>query len=227
MLELKDVSFCWPQAAENCLQALSLTFPAAEWAALIGHNGAGKSTLLRVMAGLLAPTAGGIFVLNTPLATLNAQQRARQIGVLFQEAENQILHSEVFAEVAFGLRLQKRAETEVVKRTTDALALCGLSDVAHAHPLDLHAAQRRMVAVASLEAMSPPVLLLDEPSRDFDAHWLAIFEGWLAACRARGATVMAISHDYAFVGRHFSRVLQLENGQIIRDGCAEQVLPVA
>lgn len=226
MLVLQDVIFRWPQASENCLHTLSLTFPTAEWAALTGQNGAGKSTLLRVMAGLLVPSSGRVLLQNTPLATLNALQRARQIGILFQEAENQFLHSDVFAEVAFGLRLQKRAEDDVLQRTTDALALCGLSDVAHAHPLDLHVAQRRMVAVASLEAMAPPVLLLDEPSRDFDAHWLGMFEGWLAVCRARGATVMAISHDYAFIRRHFSRVLQLENGQIIRDGPAEHVLPV-
>ncbi len=70
-------------------------------------------------------------------------------------------------------------------------------------PLDLHAAQRRMVAVASLEAMAPPVLLLDEPSRDFDAHWLTVFEHWLATCRARGTSVVAISHDAAFTRRHF------------------------
>lgn len=77
-----------------------------------------------------------------------------------------------------------------------------------------NAAQRRMVAVASLEAMAPPVLLLDEPSRDFDAHWLTVFEHWLATCRARGTSVVAISHDAAFTRRHFSRVVRLHNGAI-------------
>lgn len=77
-----------------------------------------------------------------------------------------------------------------------------------------NAAQRRMVAVASLEAMAPPVLLLDEPSRDFDAYWLSVFENWLAACRARGTSVAAISHDTAFTQRHFSRVVRLEAGQL-------------
>lgn len=71
-----------------------------------------------------------------------------------------------------------------------------------------------MVAVASLEAMAPPVLLLDEPSRDFDAYWLSVFENWLAACRARGTSVAAISHDAAFTRRHFSRVVQLHNGAV-------------
>lgn len=104
--------------------------------------------------------------------------------------------------------------TEISRRTQAALQLCQLMDVAEAHPLDLHAAQRRMVAVASLEAMAPPVLLLDEPSRDFDAHWLTVFEHWLATCRARGTIVAAISHDAAFTRRHFSRVVRLHNGTL-------------
>jgi len=86
--------------------------------------------------------------------------------------------------------------------------------VASAHPLDLHTAQRRMVAVASLEAIAPPVLLLDEPSRDFDDAWLAVFERWLAVCRERGTTVLAISHDAEFIRRHFTRVIRLKDGVI-------------
>lgn len=185
-----------------------------EWLALTGDNGAGKSTLLRIMAGLLSPTSGSVTLNGEPIAQLKNRQRAAAIGVLFQEAENQIFHSNVAQEVAFGLKLQRLSAEEISRRTQAALRLCQLTDVAEAHPLDLHAAQRRMVAVASLEAMAPPVLLLDEPSRDFDAHWLTVFEHWLATCRARGTSVVAISHDAAFTRRHFSRVVRLENGRL-------------
>ncbi len=71
-----------------------------------------------------------------------------------------------------------------------------------------------MVAVACLEALAPPLLLLDEPSRDFDAQWLAVFESWLEKCRLRGTSVVAISHDAAFTRRHFSRVMRLEGGVV-------------
>ena len=71
-----------------------------------------------------------------------------------------------------------------------------------------------MVAVASLEALKPAILLLDEPSRDFDAHWLGVFENWLAVCSTRGASIVAISHDVAFTQRHFSRIVRLEAGQL-------------
>lgn len=217
MIALHNVTFRWPAAAENCLHSLTLTLERGEWVALIGDNGAGKSTLLRLMAGLLTPQQGKVLLNGQPLSALNAPLRAAQVGVLFQEAENQILHSTVQREVAFGLKLQKLPAAVIEQRTRAALELCGLADVAQAHPLDLHAAQRRMVAVASLEAMAPPVLLLDEPSRDFDDRWLGIFEGWLAVCRQRQTTLLAISHDYDFTRRHFSRVIRLKDGKICAD----------
>ena len=94
------------------------------------------------------------------------------------------------------------------------LICCQLADTANSHPLDLHSAQRRMVAVACLEALSPPLFLLDEPSRDFDENWLSVFESWLEKCGQRGTSVVAISHDAAFTRRHFSRVVRLEDGLI-------------
>ncbi|TNV20933.1 ATP-binding cassette domain-containing protein [Buttiauxella sp. B2] len=218
MLNLENVDFRWPHATQLCLKGLSLNIQPQEWVALSGDNGAGKSTLLRLMAGLLSPCAGIIKVQGHTLAQLKAKQRAAIIGVLFQEAENQVLHSKVIDEVAFGLRLQKLPLDEIERRTTAALTLCGLLDEALAHPLDLHVAQRRMVAVASLEVMAPPLLLLDEPSRDFDEHWLGLFESWLAVCQRRGTTILAISHDQDFTHRHFPRVIRLAEGSITSDG---------
>lgn len=214
MLTLNQLTYRWPGAEADCLKSISLSLSEGDWLALTGDNGAGKSTLLRVMAGLLKPTSGSVCWRGEELPALKNRARAAIFGVLFQEAENQIFHSSVAQEVAFGLKLQKRPAAEINQRTQAALALCHLEDLADSHPLDLHTAQRRMVAVASLEAMKPSMLLLDEPSRDFDAHWLAIFENWLAVCRARGCSVVAISHDVAFTQRHFANVLRLENGQL-------------
>lgn len=214
MLTLNQVSYRWPNAADDCLSNISLQLHEGEWLALTGDNGAGKSTLLRIMAGLLFPTSGSVTLQKQCDCATENRERARAIGVLFQEAENQIFHSKVAEEVAFGLRLQKLPVAEVAQRTTAALQLCQLEDVADAHSLDLHTAQRRMVAVASLEALAPAILLLDEPSRDFDAHWLGVFENWLAVCRARGTSVVAISHDAAFTQRHFSRVVRLDAGRL-------------
>lgn len=214
MLTLNQISYRWPGAATDCLCDISLQLKQGEWLALTGDNGAGKSTLLRVMAGLLTPTAGTVMLQQQAMKNLKNRQRAAKIGVLFQEAENQLFHSTVADEIAFGLKLQKCPADEITQRTHAALQCCQLADTASAHPLDLHSAQRRMVAVACLEALSPPLLLLDEPSRDFDENWLSVFESWLEKCRQRGTSVVAISHDAAFTRRHFSRVVRLEDGVI-------------
>lgn len=214
MLTLNQISYRWPGAATDCLCDISLQLKQGEWLALTGDNGAGKSTLLRVMAGLLPPTAGTVMLQQQAMKNLKNRQRAAKIGVLFQEAENQLFHSTVADEIAFGLKLQKCPADEITQRTHAALQCCQLADTASAHPLDLHSAQRRMVAVACLEALSPPLLLLDEPSRDFDENWMSVFESWLEKCRQRGTSVIAISHDAAFTQRHFSRVVRLEDGVI-------------
>lgn len=224
MLKFDRVSFRWPKAVSPCLQQLSLNVNSGEWVALVGDNGAGKSTLLRLAAGLLAAETGTVMLQGEALATLNARQRAASIGVLFQEAEKQIFHTSVKDEIQFGLKRQKLAKEQIESRTAQALALCELSEYAHSHPLDLHAGQRRMVAVACLAALEPPLLLLDEPSRDFDAHWLGVFERWLEQCRNKGTTILTISHDLDFVARHFPRVIRLAAGQIVDDGSAQQVL---
>ncbi|AWH89145.1 ATP-binding cassette domain-containing protein [Limnobaculum parvum] len=224
MLTFNKVSFRWPKASTYCLNNLDLTLNQGERVALVGDNGAGKSTLLRLAAGLLKADEGQITLNGVDLSQLKAQQRAMSIGILFQEAEKQIFHSSIKDEIAFGLKQRKLTREQIDQYTEQALILCELTELADKHPLDLHAGQRRMVAVACLAALSPPLLLLDEPSRDFDAHWLRIFEKWLAHCQQSGTTILTISHDLDFVARHYSRVIHLSGGNIINDGPPSCVL---
>ncbi len=218
MLQLDNLTYRWPSSTDNNISTLSAMINTGEWVALVGDNGAGKSTLLRLAAGLLTPNIGQVLFNGHSLTNYSAPERANEIGILFQEAEKQIFHSTVKDEVAFGLRRQKRPKDEVQQRTMEALARCGLTDVAQKHPLDLHSGQRRMVAVACLSAVAPKLLLLDEPSRDFDAHWMECFENWLNFQREQGTTVITISHDFDFVARHFPRALHLSAGKLIGDG---------
>lgn len=224
MLQLENLSYRWPSSTIDNIQSLSLSIRPGEWVAVVGNNGAGKSTLLRLLAGLLRPTQGDIRLDRLPLNLLSSPQRANHVGILFQEAEKQIFHSCVRDEIAFGLKRQKHHKRDIQARVQQALEICHLSDVADKHPLDLHAGQRRMVAVACLEAVSPKLLLLDEPSRDFDAFWMRKFEHWLTLQREKGVSVVSISHDLDFVARHFQRVIHLSNGNLIADGQPLEVL---
>ena len=224
MLILDNLSFRWPGTDSYCLDRLSLHLQAGEQVALVGDNGAGKSTLLRLAAGLLNAEKGLITLAGNNLSEMKAPQRVEYIGILFQEAEKQIFHTKVRDEITFGLKHQRLSKEEIDRRTARALDLCQLTELADSHPLDLHAGQRRMVAVACLAALRPPLLLLDEPSRDFDAHWLSVFEHWLNETRSQGTTILTISHDLDFVARHFSRVIHLKNGAIAHDGSPSHVL---
>jgi energy-coupling factor transport system ATP-binding protein len=224
MLSIESLEFQWPSATKPIIEGLNLTVNRGEWVALIGDNGAGKSTLLRLIAGLLKPGNGQVSLQGKNIASLKAAQRAPLLGVLFQEAERQIFHNRVRDEIAFGLHHQGVSGDVLAQKVAQTLALCELTDVADAHPLDLHAGQRRMVAVASLAAVAPPLLLLDEPSRDFDSHWLGVFNSWLASCRAQGTTILAISHDYAFIRQHFPRTIRLADGVIAEDGETQHII---
>lgn len=223
MLSFDRLCFSW--APDNpCLHDITLQIASGEQVAIVGDNGAGKSTLLRLAAGLLAPTSGTVSWQQQDLCEQRALARASQIGFLFQESERQLFHSRVDDEIAFGLRLQKRPGEEIRARVAAALAQCELTAWAASHPLDLDAGQRRMVAVACLHAMQPELLLLDEPSRDFDPHWLAILERWLASERAKGTTIVAVSHDAEFVRRNFTTLVELKAGRLVAHGPAAERL---
>ena len=223
MLNFDRLFFSW--APDNpCLHDITLQIASGEQVAIVGDNGAGKSTLLRLAAGLLAPTSGTVSWQQQDLCEQRALARASQIGFLFQESERQLFHSRVDDEIAFGLRLQKRPGEEIRARVAAALTQCELTAWAASHPLDLDAGQRRMVAVACLHAMQPELLLLDEPSRDFDPHWLAILERWLASERAKGTTIVAISHDAEFVRRNFTTLVELKAGRLVAHGPAAERL---
>ena len=223
MLSFDRLCFSW--APDNpCLHDITLQIASGEQIAIVGDNGAGKSTLLRLAAGLLAPTSGTVSWQQQDLCEQRALARASQIGFLFEEWERQLFHSGGDDEIAFGLRLQRRPGEEIRERVAAALAQCELTKWAASHPLDLDAGQRRMVAVACLHAMQPELLLLDEPSRDFDPHWLAILERWLASERAKGTTIVAISHDAEFVRRNFTTLIELKAGRLVAHGPAAERL---
>lgn len=212
MLQLNHVHFAWPNSDIKCLQDIHLTIGKGEAVALMGDNGAGKSTLLKLICGLLKPTEGSITINDQDIAKLHAGERAKLVGLLFQEPERQFFHNTVQAEIAYGLKIQKYATSEIEEKVTTILQEFNLTHRQDDHPLDLNAAEKRMVTLASLSVLNLPILLLDEPSRDLDDDWLLVLEQWLKKSQANGTTIIAISHDPQFIARNFHRTLQLTKG---------------
>ncbi len=211
LLRIRDLDFRWKDRSEPLLRSLNAELRAGERAALVGPNGAGKSTLMRLCAGLLTPERGEALLGGAPVSAMRPKERAARIGFLFQDAERQIFHSTVAEEVLFSLRDEPLSSGERMERLDAALRATGLRGKEKKHPLDLNAAERRMVAVASIAVRGAELLLLDEPSRDFDPQWRELFEEWL---RGQSAAVLAISHDPDFVERLFPQVWELNQGRL-------------
>lgn len=213
-LEIRDIVFSWEGARVPLLNGLNEKIAPGEWVALIGANGAGKSTLLRLCGGLLAPSSGDIFLRGELVHQIPPRQRASKIGFLFQDPERQFFHPTVAEEVLFSLKGQKLTEEEKSSRFEKALELTGLKGKEKWHPLDLNSAERRMVALASLSVQDLELLLLDEPTRELDSHWLSVFLSWMYT---QEAGILVITHDSRFI-EHFHRVWLLKEGIIHPSG---------
>lgn len=208
MLSIADLSFAYPGMAP-LFTGLNIEVGGGDVLAVVGANGAGKSTLLRLMNGLLRPAGGRIAVNGLPIAGLKVHEIAVHVGTLFQTPEQQLFAATVADEVAFGPRQLRLPEAEVEGRVSAAMDRAGVSERAARHPLDLDNAARRFVALASVLAMTPNVLLLDEPQRGLDRGWTERLERIIGQERRRGGTVVLICHDMDFVERNAQSVLAL------------------
>ncbi len=204
---------CFGYTGDDVLHDVSLAIGAGESVALVGPNGAGKTTLTRMLMGLVRPRVGRATVGDWDAATKRPHVMARRVGYAFQHADQQLFARTVADDVAFGPQ-RLGIGTDQVSAVLQEL---GLSDVAGRHPYDLPAPLRKLVALAGVLAMRPGVLVLDEPTAGFDRDLRARVVNALWRRTEAGATVIAISHDLAFVRAVAAREVVLEQGRIVAD----------
>jgi energy-coupling factor transport system ATP-binding protein len=220
-LQLEGVTYVYPSSVV-ALDGVDLRVAPGERVALVGQNGSGKTTLVRHLNGLLRPTTGRVLVGGAPTAERTVAELARIVGLAFQDPGRQIFAGSVRDEVAFGPRnlgLRGRALDEAVG---DALRRVGLAAEERTNPYDLGESRRKLLAIASVLAMRTPVLVLDEPTTGQDLRGVAIVREALESAAAEGRTVIAVSHDMAFVAEAFERVIVLREGRIVLDGTPEE-----
>ncbi|MFA5405871.1 MAG: ATP-binding cassette domain-containing protein [Candidatus Nanoarchaeia archaeon] len=216
MISVNNLTFTYPIGV-TALRNINLEIKQGEVVAIIGQNGSGKTTLVKHFNGLLLPTTGDVLINGKSTFNSTTAQLSREVGYVFQNPDDQIFNNTVFDEVAFGpknLGLNKR---EVSKRVNDALEVVGLSAVKRKHPLDLDLNQKKLVAIASILAMHPQVLILDEPTTGQDHEGLIRVESLIKTLR-KDHTIIMISHDMGLVARAADRVVMMCNGGIIFDG---------
>jgi len=210
------------------LRDINLTIERGRCCALIGFNGSGKSTLIQHFNGLLRPTEGRVVVDGIDVGRRGTDLRAlrQRVGLLFQFPEAQLFESTVFADVAFGPRRMHLGRHEVRTRVQTALDLVGLphGEYGWRAPFTLSGGQRRRVALAGILAMSPSVLILDEPSVGLDAEGRAEFYMYLRRVqREQHVTIILVSHDMTEVAMLAEWLFVLHHGQLVLQGSPRTV----
>ncbi len=190
--------------------------------ALLGPNGAGKTTLVKHLNGLLTPTTGRVVVDGRDTRETRVSALAADVGLVFQNPDDQLFHSRVADEVRFGP--ENIGAGDVDARVDRALSRVGLDGMGGADTYELGRAARKRVALASVLAMEPRVVVLDEPTAGQDAAGVERVERVVENLVADGRLVVVVTHDVAFATDHADRVLVLSGGELLADGSPRTVL---
>jgi len=210
------------------LRDVTLAIDEGEFVAIIGPTGSGKSTLVQHFNALLRPTSGSVRVAGQDLGDPKAdlKRTRQQVGLLFQYPEHQLFEESVFEDVAFGPRNMGLNTDEVKTRVQEALVAVGLDPAAFGprSPFALSGGEMRRVAAAGVLAMSPKVLVLDEPAAGLDPRGKVEILGRFRSLHAqRGITVVLITHDMDEAAALAQRVIVLDEGRVVMDGPARTV----
>lgn len=206
------------------VEDICLAVPAGSFTAIIGRNGSGKSTIARMMNGLIVPTEGTVWVnqINTADDELIWDIRSN-VGMVFQNPDNQIIGTSVEEDVAFGPENLGVAREEMIKRIDWALETVGLTKVRKFEPHLLSGGQKQRVAIVRALAMDPDVMLFDEPTSALDPEMVGEVLDVMKTLARDGMTMLVVTHEMRFAREVGDYILFMDDGQIVEAGTPEQV----
>lgn len=215
IIEVKNLTFRYDQESPDyILKDVSFHVKQGEWLSIIGHNGSGKSTTVRLIDGLLEAESGDIIISGQRLTSDNVWEKRRQIGMVFQNPDNQFVGATVEDDVAFGLENQGVDFEDMVQRVSEALELVGMSDFKKREPARLSGGQKQRVAIAGVVALRPDIMILDEATSMLDPEGrLKLIDTVKKIKDQYGMTVISITHDLDEVALS-DRVLVMKKGQV-------------
>ena len=216
-LSVYDLSFAYPDHLQ-VLKGLNFQVSVGEKVGLIGPNGAGKTSLFLSICGALSPLSGEVMLFNHPVHPGDFRP---EIGLVFQNPNDQLFSLSVRDDIAFGPLNMGLSADEVEARVQEALMLTGVSELADRPPHHLSGGEKRMAAIASVLAMRPQLMLYDEPSANLDIRSRRRLIQFLQASQQ---TIMVSSHDLDLILEVCDRVILLDQGEIIADGSAHEVM---
>jgi cobalt transport protein ATP-binding subunit len=219
-VELEHVHFRYPDGFE-ALSGVDLRIAAGEKVALVGPNGAGKSTLMLQLNGTLRPEHGSVRVAGMAVGKDTIRRVRSEVGLVFQDPDDQLFSPTVFDDVAFGPLHMGLPGDEVHRRVERALAAVGMAAFAHRVPHRMSLGQRKRVALATVLSMDPSILVFDEPSAGLDPRGRRELIGLL---RTLGQTLLVSTHDMRLVAEVFPRTVIVDGGTIVADGPTDRIL---
>ncbi len=220
VLELSNVSAQY-QPGVPALSRVSVSFQAGEFVAILGQNGSGKSTLAKLCNGLLLPSEGRVLVLGKERQSTGALSSI--VGYVFQNPDHQIFAETVRKEIAFGAENAGCSPGECEVRVTEALQAVGLTGAEERDPFSLTKGERQRVAVASILAAKPRILIVDEPTTGLDAEESARMMNMMRTLNQQGHTIIVITHDMGIVANYATRCVLMRDGTILADGPTREV----
>jgi energy-coupling factor transport system ATP-binding protein len=225
-IALENVSFTYQEGtplASTALSDVSLTIEDGSYTALIGHTGSGKSTILQLLNGLLVPSQGSVRVFDTLITSTSKNKDIRQIrkqvGLVFQFAENQIFEETVLKDVAFGPQNFGVSEEDAEQIAREKLALVGIDkSLFDRSPFELSGGQMRRVAIAGILAMEPAILVLDEPAAGLDPLGRKELMNLFKKLHQSGMTIVLVTHLMDDVAEYANQVYVMEKGRLVKSG---------
>ncbi len=225
-IALENVSFTYQEGtplASTALSDVSLTIKDGSYTALIGHTGSGKSTILQLLNGLLVPSQGSVRVFDTLITSTSKNKDIRQIrkqvGLVFQFAENQIFEETVLKDVAFGPQNFGVSEEDAEQIAREKLALVGIDEsLFERSPFELSGGQMRRVAIAGILAMEPAILVLDEPTAGLDPLGRKELMNLFKKLHQSGMTIVLVTHLMDDVAEYANQVYVMEKGHLVKGG---------
>ena len=222
LLQAEDLCYSYGQGKE-VLRDINITVRKGEKIVVLGSNGAGKSTCFLNLNGVYRPGSGRILYRGKEIGKKDLNELRKNVGIVFQDADNQIIASTVFAEVSFGPMNLKLPREEVMKRVEDALEYMNLGSMRDRPPHYLSGGEKKRVSIADIIAMESEVVIFDEPTASLDPVNVEMLEGVLDKMNEMGKTLLISTHDVDFAYRFADRAVIFAGGRIIADGPIREV----
>lgn len=215
MLKTVNLYYKYPKSKNYAIQNVNIGLKEGEIYGVLGPNGSGKTTLLLLLAGILKPTRGQILLNGKPLHKQMPKAR-RQIGILFQDPEDQILNPIVYDEIAFTLRQILDSESEVERKIKETILKLGLNiNILKRKTFELSYGQKKLIALASILAYNPKIILLDEPFSNLSKSYVKKLSKIIVEGRVEGKIIVLATHKVDEVYHLLDKVIILKDGRVM------------